>query len=270
MKKSVKILLIAVCSVFFVVFLVSGFKVYSILHEYKVAENMYSDMNSQFVTTPAPVTPKPQLQQSDQPEKEEEEKKPASPIDVDFDQLLIKWPDVKAWLYSEGTVINYPIAQDASDTQNERYLYNFLDGTYNGSGTLFIDYRCAGDFSDYITVIYGHHMNDGSMLASICKYADQEYYDAHPCMYLNTPTQNYRIDIFSAYITDSDGSTYAFGYMDDEIFAGYVDSVSRWSYIDADVDISTIEKIVVFSTCTYEYDNARFVVLGSLVPLEED
>lgn len=268
MKKSLKILLIAVCSVFFVVFLISGYKVYTIMREYKVAENMYNSLNDQFVTTPPPATPKPQTQESVQTP--EEPKKPNSPINVDFELLLQQWPDVKGWLYSEGTVINYPIAQDPNDTDNERYLYNFLDGTYNGSGTLFIDYRCPGDFSGYTTIVYGHHMNDGSMLASITKYADQEFYNEHPSMYLNTPGQNYRLDVFSAYITDPDGSTYTFSFNSKESYESYLDSVTRWSYIDTGVEITANDRIVIFSTCTYEYENARFVVLAKLVPLEPD
>lgn len=270
MKKSLKILLIAVCSVFFVVFLISGYKVYTIMHEYKVAENMYNSLNDQFVTTPPPSALKPQAQGSAQVETPEEPKKPNSPINVDFDLLLQQWPDVKGWLYSEGTVINYPIAQDPNDVDNEKYLYNFLDGTYNGSGTLFIDYRCAGDFSGYTTIVYGHHMNDGSMLASITKYADQEFYNEHPSMYLNTPGQNYRLDVFSAYITDPDGSTYTFSFNSKESYESYLDSVTRWSYIDTGVEVTADDRIVVFSTCTYEYENARFVVLAKLVPLEPD
>ena len=268
MKKSVKIILIAVCCVFLAVFLVSGFKVYSILHEYKVAENMYSDLNDKFVTTPPPSATKAPVKDGET--KPEEEKKPNSPINVDFDLLLQQWPDVKGWLYSEGTVINYPIAQDPNDTDNEKYLYNFLDGTYNGSGTLFIDYRCAGDFSGETTILYAHHMNDGSMLASICKYAEQDYYNEHPVMYLNTPGQNYRLDIFSAYITDADGSTYTFSFNDRASYESYLDSVTRWSYVDTGVEVTADDKIVIFSTCTYEYENARFVLLAKLVPLEPD
>lgn len=270
MKKSLKILLIAVCSVFFVVFLVSGYKVYSIMHEYKVAENMYNNLNNQFVTTPPPSALKPQAQQDAQSQVSEEPKKPVSPINVDFDLLLQQWPDVKGWLYSEGTVINYPIAQDPNDTDNEKYLYNFLDGTYNGSGTLFIDYRCAGDFSGETTIVYGHHMNDGSMLASITKYAEQDYYNEHPSMYLNTPGQNYRLDVFSAYITDADGSTYTYSFNSRTSYENYLDGVTRWSYIDTGVEVTGDDRIVIFSTCTYEYENARFVVLAKLVPLEPD
>lgn len=269
MKKSAKILLIIVCALFLVVFLISGFKVFSILKEYKTAENMYSNLNDQFVTTPPPATPKPSAQ-PDQPEEPEPEKKPNSPINVDFELLQKQWPDVKGWLYSEGTVINYPIAHDPNDSDNEKYLYNFLDGTYNGSGTLFIDYRCAGDFSGETTIVYGHHMNDGSMLASICKYAEQEFYDEHPSMYLNTPGQNYRLDVFSAYITDATGDTYTFSFSGKEQYAGFLDSVSRWSYVDTGVEVTADDNIVIFSTCTYEYENARFVVLAKLVPLEPD
>lgn len=269
MKKSVKIILIALCSVFLVVLLVSGFKVYSILHEYKVAENMYNSLNDKFVTTPPPTETKAPI--SDNQPEPEEEKKPNSPINVDFDLLLEEWPDVKGWLYSEGTVINYPIAHDPYDTANEKYLYNFLDGTYNGSGTLFIDYRCAGDFSGEATVIYGHHMNDGSMLASICGYAEQEYYDEHPVMYLNTPGQNYRLDVFSAYITEAnDEITYTYGFNDRSSYESYLDYITRRSFFDCDVEVTGDDRIVLFSTCTYEYENARFVLFAKLVPLEPD
>lgn len=268
MKKSTRIILIAVCSIFFLVFLVSGYKVFTIMNEYKAAEQKYDKLSNQFVSTAPPSAPAPKAENGAAATEPVEEEKKGSPINVDFDLLLPQWPDVKGWLYSEGTVINYPIAQDPNDTDNETYLYNFLDGTYTGSGTLFIDYRCPGDFSGDITVIYGHHMNDGSMLASICKYADQSYFDEHPCMYLNTPGQNYRIDIFSAYITAADGSTYTYSFPNKESYAAYLDGVTRWSYVETGVDVTSDDKIVVFSTCTYEYDNARFVVLGKLVPLE--
>lgn len=58
------------------------------------------------------------------------------PINIDFNTLKKVNKDIVAWIYSEGTPINYPIAQ-AND--NEYYLRRLLDKTYNPSGTIFID-----------------------------------------------------------------------------------------------------------------------------------
>ena len=78
-----------------------------------------------------------------------------APISADFDELQSKNPDIIAWLYSEDTPINYPVVQ-ADD--NSYYLRRLTDGSYNTNGTLFLDYRCAPDFSGFNSVIYGHRM----------------------------------------------------------------------------------------------------------------
>ena len=97
-------------------------------------------------------------------------------VRVKFDELRKKYPDVKAWLYSKGTIINYPVAQGKD---NDWYLHHTLDGTWNGAGTLFIDENNERPFKDFLTIIYGHHMRDGSMFGSLVKYRDPEYYQKH-------------------------------------------------------------------------------------------
>lgn len=58
MKKSVKILLIVLCYVFLCVFMFSGYKIFTIMKDYKDADNKYNDLRDQYVTTTTP-TPKP-------------------------------------------------------------------------------------------------------------------------------------------------------------------------------------------------------------------
>jgi len=79
-----------------------------------------------------------------------------------------------AWLYAPGSGINYVVAQ-AED--NDYYLHRLLNGTEAKAGTLFMDYQNHSDFSDWNTMIYGHHMKNGTMFASLVKYQDQEFAD---------------------------------------------------------------------------------------------
>ncbi|MBQ6583391.1 MAG: class B sortase, partial [Mogibacterium sp.] len=82
---------------------------------------------------------------------------------VDFDELLKINPDVQGWLYQKDTVINYPVVQGQD---NDEYLHTLVDGTWSGGGTLFVDYRNQSNFGDFNSIIYGHHMKDGSMFRS--------------------------------------------------------------------------------------------------------
>ena len=262
MKKQTKILLTILCLVFLGVFAFSGYKLYSIIHEYKVAERMYNGLSGEYVTPSgkdnANTPENPDSTESSGPRE-------VSPVTVDFEALLAQSKDVVGWLYCADTPINYPIVQ-AED--NFYYLYRFIDGTYNGSGSLFLDCTCSRDFSDKNTVIYGHHMNNGTMLASICKYHNQEYYDQHPVLYLNTPTQNYRVEVFSGFITPADSAAYTMRFADDAEYAAYLEKMKGFSDFECDVEIGPEDRMIMLSTCTYEYDNARYVVMGKLIPID--
>ena len=259
MKKQTRILLTILCIVFLCVFAFSGYKLYSIIHEYSAAKRMYNGLSGEYVTQAdkdqAPV-------QTQAPE--DETPIEVFPISVDFDALLAQSKDVVGWLYCADTVINYPVVQGED---NDFYLYRFIDGTYNGSGSLFVDYRCTGDFSGELSVIYGHHMQNGTMLASICNYGKQEYYDAHPVLYLNTPVQNYRVEVFSGFITAADSSAYTWDFTSDAEYAAYLEKMKGFSDFDCDVEVGTEDHIIMLSTCTYEYDNARYVLFGKLIPI---
>ena len=40
------------------------------------------------------------------------------------------------------------------------------------------------------------------------------------------------------------------------------------SDFQSDVEVTGNDRVITLSTCTYEYDNARYVVMGKLVPLD--
>jgi len=259
MKKSVKILLFVLCAVFAGVFLFSGYKLFTIIHGYKSSERQYNNLSNRYVAAAPSATP-----EAEQEEKQEEVPQEISPIFVDFNELSKECPDIVGWIYSEGTPINYPIVK-AGD--NDYYLYRDIYGNYSGNGTPFMDMKCRGDFKDYNSVIYGHHMQDGSMFASISNYRKEGYYEEHPVMYLNTPTMDYRVEIFAGYVTDADSNTYTLMFPDTSSFLLYCQEMQAQSNFKTNVEIQPGDTIITLSTCSYEYYDARYVVQGRLVPL---
>lgn len=163
-----------------------------------------------------------------------------------------------------GNALLLQIGMQGGD--NDFYLHHAYDGSRLSSGSVFLDFRCESRFMKNLNVLYGHHMNNGSMFAGVCNFKDYGYFQAHKYGWLITADDVYRIDFFSAAVTDCD----------DEIYSGFENTADRLSHI---YDISAIyepteiseqDRLVLLSTCSYECENARTVLTGKLVRMGDD
>ena len=159
------------------------------------------------------------------------------------------------------TVLKYPIVQ-TSDEGGEYYLYRDIDGNNNKNGTVFLDWRCNSDFTSQNNIIYGHNMKTGLMFASLMNYKQQYYYDIHPYFYLYTPSQTYKVNLFAGCIVEHDADVYSLTLSDSYIQECIQNSTFKSSYGAPTGNILTL------STCDYDFDNARYVVMGELVPVK--
>jgi len=183
-----------------------------------------------------------------------------APISVDFAVLQETNADIVAWIYSPDTPINYPIVQGED---NDYYLHRLLNGESNYAGTLFMDWRNAADFSDSHTLIYGHNMRDDSMFGTLHHYENQEYYDAHPCLYLLTPGSSYRLELVAGYLTRDDAPIFEFPVGPEEALA-LAQAAQRRSTFKSSFTIPENPRFVTLSTCSKEDNAARYVVIGVL------
>lgn len=205
------------------------------------------------------------FQQSEAETDQQAEPEPEmAPLEVDFQVLAKTNPDVVAWIYCPDTPISFPVVQGQD---NEYYLYRLFDGTWNKSGTLFVDYRNSENFEDKNTIIYGHNMKNDSMLGTLPKYADQEYYDAHPIFWLLTPETSYKVELAAGYETQADGEIYTFG-ASEETTAEIVRRGVEKSDFETDVEIGDGDKFLTLSTCSESSSTARYVLIGRLVEVE--
>ena len=254
----------------------SGYKVYSIYSEYSEGTAIYNDLADE-VGAGKKGNNKPQ------------------PEEVDDGKLHLDWPkliemsgDIKAWIRDVNTVINYPVVQGSN---NDYYLYRTFTGEENGKGTIFIDANCQYPFQDFMTILYGHRMKDGSMFKPLIDYfgsGGSDYYAAHPTIELFTyqmvdgqPVQkDYLIHIFACATIDStDAEWYrmnfkdVFGEDDEEWMQEYLNRVLSVNelYVAAEnVSVGPQDKIIMMSTCTAALDDNRQVVWGKLLPVEEE
>lgn len=182
---------------------------------------------------------------------------------VDWDALSKINSEVVAWIYVPGTRISYPVCQ-ASD--NEKYLETNFDGAqgvFTGSGTIFLDSEASPDFSDDISFLFGHHMNDGSMFACVSDFADQSAFDAARDVYLLTPSCNYRFKSFALIHAVGSERLVANGFASDDEKGDYVESVEERSVVKPSEGFpssDSIEKLLALSTCDYNQDDGRAIL----------
>lgn len=180
---------------------------------------------------------------------------------MDFDELSQQMPDICGWIAVPETVIDYPVVQGED---NSFYLEHLPDGTENQSGSIMLDAENSSDWTDDISVIHGHHMRAGTMFGDLQKYADGEYAREHSQMILYTPDGDYDIQLVAACVVDGSKFEYCTGFEDLDDRREYIESIIEGSEYGTDIPVADDARLILLSTCAYEFDDARFVVLGIL------
>ena len=91
--------------------------------------------------------------------------------------------DFVGWITIDGTSINYPVMQ--TPDHPSFYLKHAFDGSYSNYGTPYVQENCMVGSSDNL-ILYGHHMNNGSMFADLCKYESEKFYREHSTIHFDT------------------------------------------------------------------------------------
>lgn len=219
-----------------VIVLFSGWKVWTIMHEYHKDQQVYENISE---TARAG-------NEADEP-------------GIDFEALKAVNPDIVAWLRCEGTVIDYPVVQGSD---NEKYLHTLFDGSSGGCGTLFVEAVTEEPFRQFNTIVYGHHMRDGTMFASLEDFKDPEFTEEHPEMELITPEGSNHMQIWAFVNQPADSDIYATNFHEEKDREAYINLIrDKAEYLtDIDDEISADNRIVILSTCAYEYKNARYML----------
>ena len=261
MKKILhRLTLLLLCAVF----LVCGWTLLLYYREGRKSQSRYEELASQ-VEEARPTETAAATAGTEPPETAAETESGLLP---EYRDLYAYNPDLVGWLKIEGTVIDYPVLQ--TPDRPEYYLYRNFDGEYSDWGCLFADAGCHVEDGDNVTV-YGHHMNDGSMFASLLKYERKTWWEAHPILCFDTLTEHRKYEIFAVIRTTAtleEGFAYhRFTEAENQSeFDLFVADCKALSLYDTGIIPEYGDKLLCLSTCEYTRQNGRFVVIGVYRP----
>lgn len=193
---------------------------------------------------------------------------------ADFSKLLEANPDTVGWIKIPNTVIDYVVVKSPYEDDPEYYLYRDFYRNYSKYGTIFMDGRSELDSKNLI--VHGHHMKDGSMFASIIHYSELDFYKQSPVIEFNTLYEKNKWKIISVFKTNTlEKHGPFFNYLrgdfsSDYDFLNFAYELRVRSIIDCPVDLNENDTIVTLSTCTYDMDDFRFVVVARKLRDGED
>lgn len=174
-------------------------------------------------------------------------------------EMAAQYPDVCGWLTVNDTNVDYPIARGQD---NAYYLNHTVDGQETTYGTPFMDYRCMQDFSGVNNIVYGHHTRTKKMFTYLTYFKNREYFDEHTEAVLFVPKDTYRLEIMACLLIHSDDEVIYNPYIDQETFVNYVKQNAMYY---RDTELVDGDTFLTLSTCSYEFENARTVLVAKIV-----
>lgn len=197
---------------------------------------------------------------------------------LQFQDLLAVNEDVKGWLNIPDTNVDYVVVQAPGGDQ-DYYLDKDIEGNYSKAGTLFLDSHGTVENKSQNLVIHGHNMvsTTEKMFHYILKYKNVSYYKQHPLINFDTIYETGQWKVFAVIVTNgSSKHEKLFDFTQGEFsssseFLNFVYQTRIRSVLNIDgVDITDDDRLLMLSTCSYEVDNYRTVVIARRVRDGED
>lgn len=228
-----------------------------------------------------------------QPTKEEQLKELQKTMLENTLAMQQKNKDTIGWIYIDGTTVNDVVVKVNYNDDNKYYLRRNANGENDNDGCYYADWRCKTGNRNSIsknTVVYGHNLGrsasglipdyqnhaNGPKFAQLLKYQDEEFAKTHPYIYYSTIEEDMVWQVFAVFYTDI-----KFDYIEpnpaDATFNSLLKRAQDLSFYNYDVEVSSNDKILTLSTCTYRmaddtklhYPNDyRYVVMAKLLPAD--
>lgn len=251
-KSSVNPILYILLIISAIAFVVSGFMLFSTISKGKKEQAVFEQLS--------PTV--------NQVESVVENDNKTNPLKDHYINLKKQNDDFIGWIKIDGTLLDYPVMHTPENP--EYYLRRTFDKSYSVSGTPFMEAICTLD--DNAIMIYGHHMNNGTMFATLHNYKDKTFWENHKTISFDTLEEMRTYEIVSVFYTEvkevNDTESFKYyqyiGNLPDEKFEEYCKNIKAVSLYDTDINLTAEDKLITLSTCSYHHEYGRFVVVARL------
>ena len=227
-------------------------------------ENAFKELAEMVKSGPAPSLP-PKSAPSEAPPSVPDPGEPG--VLAAYQTLYRQNPDMAGWIKIDGTPVDYPVMYTPDN--GDFYLDHGFDKEKTRSGVPFIDARCAVNPLGSNTLVYGHHMKNGTMFAALESYRDKDYCAKHPAIRFDTLYTKQEYEIVAAFESQVyEKNDHAFKYYDfaningAEVFNDYIANVKALSSYKTGATASYGDTLLTLVTCAHYTENGRFVVVA--------
>lgn len=190
------------------------------------------------------------------------------------DEMLAINPDYVGYIYipdvMKEAVVQY--------TDNEYYLDHNFYGQTRSCGTVFADYRNnVNDYADLQSdniILYGHNQRDGTMFGNMDYYKwNYKYWLQNPFIYFDNKYGSSTYVIISSFVVNTEpehdnGNVFDYNNFIDFRADGkytaeeFIKEITERSHFITGLDVDGDDKFLTLSTCAYEWEPARHVIIA--------
>lgn len=179
-----------------------------------------------------------------------------------------KNPDVYAWICIPNTKVDYPVLQ--SPTNDSYYLRRDINGEYLLAGSIMSEHTYnKTDFTDPVTVIYGHSMQSGEMFGSLQpNYSSEKGLEDYKIIEIYLPDKKLEYEVFAAVPYDMRHILYNYDFTNPRIFSSFFKSIMSIRSFNANIKQEEKpkygDKVLILSTCLKGDRTKRYLVMAKL------
>lgn len=183
-----------------------------------------------------------------------------------FEDLYNKNNDLIGWLKMAESIDEPVLYRDI-----DFYMNHDFNGKKSQAGAIFLDPKDGMYMTDDdMLILYGHNMKNGAMFGDLDFFRKSKYLAKYPIIYLQSAYEEtpraYAIFAFFDASMNKDNKAYfrvrKANFDTAEEKQAYIDSVFERALIDIPLDVNADDQLLQLVTCSYSYDNGRFLMFA--------
>lgn len=194
------------------------------------------------------------------------------PIQDDFAELFGVNEHLVGWLEC-GEAIALPVVH----LDNEFYLSHDFYGEWDDAGTVFINEANTIWPADRNILFHGHNMRSGAAFGNLDNFRDIEYLKQNPLIswrtiYDEEPVYYVPVALFDASMEADNVAYFDIGriwFNSDDDFMEFANSAIDRTLFALPFDVQADDMLITLITCSYEYDNSRFIIVARALRQDE-